>query len=167
MSVIICRPMCLSVSVSPIVKWWRTSAAERYVILSVCVPVCPFICLTVCLCVNVCVCLYLLLRHDDEGQLLDDTLYWRSVCVYLPVCMCGCLNVLFRLCIWLDVYLLAYLSVCLHIWIFMMYNNVPKVFVKFVDVTLQMRCVTNLKCRQHRRYLANAVEISYLAILML
>ena len=48
-----------------------------------------------------------------------------------------------------------------------MYSNVPKVFVKFVDVTLQIRCVTNLKCTQHRHYLANAVEISYVAILML
>ena len=48
-----------------------------------------------------------------------------------------------------------------------MYSNVPKVFVKFVDVTLQMRCVTNLKCAQHRQYLANAVEISYVGILML
>ena len=48
-----------------------------------------------------------------------------------------------------------------------MYNNVPKVFVKFVDVTLQMRCVTNLKCAQHPQYFANAVEISYVVILML
>ena len=48
-----------------------------------------------------------------------------------------------------------------------MYSNVPKVFVKFVDVTLQMRCVTNLKCTQRRQYLANAVEISYVGILML
>ena len=48
-----------------------------------------------------------------------------------------------------------------------MYSNVPKVFVKFVDVKLQMRCVTNLKCAQHRQYLANAVEISYVVILML
>ena len=47
------------------------------------------------------------------------------------------------------------------------YSNMPKVFVKFVDVTLQMRCVTNLKCAQHRQYLANAVEISYVVILML
>ena len=48
-----------------------------------------------------------------------------------------------------------------------MYSNVPKVFVKFFDVTLQMRYVTNLKCAQHRQYLANAVEISYVGILML
>ena len=49
----------------------------------------------------------------------------------------------------------------------LIYSNVPKVFVKFADVTLQMRCVTNLKCAQHRQYLANAVEISYVVILML
>ena len=48
-----------------------------------------------------------------------------------------------------------------------LYSNVPKVFVKFVDVTLQMRCVTNLKCAQHRQYLANAIEISFVVILML
>ena len=48
-----------------------------------------------------------------------------------------------------------------------MYSNVPKVFVKFVDVTLQLRCVISLKCAQHRQYLANAVEISYVVILML
>ena len=47
------------------------------------------------------------------------------------------------------------------------YSNVPKVFVKFVDVTLQMRSVTNLKCAQHRQYLANTVDISYVVILML
>ena len=47
------------------------------------------------------------------------------------------------------------------------YSNVPKVFVKFIDVTFQMRRVTNLKCAQHRRYLANAVVISYVVILML
>ena len=47
------------------------------------------------------------------------------------------------------------------------YSNVPKVFVKLVDVTLQMLCVTNLKCAQHRLYLANSVKISYVVILML
>ena len=47
------------------------------------------------------------------------------------------------------------------------YSNVPKVFVKFFDVTLQMRCVTNIKCAQYRQYLANAVDISYGVILML
>ena len=46
-------------------------------------------------------------------------------------------------------------------------SNVPKVFVKFVDVTLQMRCVTNLKCEQPRQYLSNTVEISLVVILML
>ena len=39
--------------------------------------------------------------------------------------------------------------------------------MKFVDVMLPMRCVTNLKCAQHRQYLANAVEISYVVILLL
>ena len=46
-------------------------------------------------------------------------------------------------------------------------SNVPKVFVKFVDATLQMRCVTNFKHAQHRLYLAKIVEISYVVILML
>ena len=60
-----------------------------------------------------------------------------------------------------------FMSLFVNILIQNMYSNVPKVFVKFVDVTLQMRCVTNLKCTQHRQYLANAVEISYVVILML
>ena len=33
--------------------------------------------------------------------------------------------------------------------------------------SIQMRCVTNLKCAQHCQFLTNAVEISYVVILML
>ena len=45
-----------------------------------------------------------------------------------------------------------------------MYSDVPKVFVKFVNVTLQMCCVADLKCVHHSQYLSNAFEILYMAI---